>query len=153
MRKCIALAQHAAALNEVPVGAIIVKNGEMVAAAYNTRERRQSPTGHAELIAIEQAARATGSWRLTDCVLYVTLEPCPMCAGAIINARVPRVVYGAHDPKAGAMGTLYNLHEGRLNHTPEVVPGVLEAQCGGILRDYFRRKRRKQKERKKKSGN
>lgn len=151
MRQCIALAQHAAALNEVPVGAIIVKDGEVLSAAYNTREKRQSPTGHAEILAIEEAARKTGSWRLTDCTLYVTLEPCPMCAGAIINARVPRVVYGAYDPKAGAMGTLYNLHEGRLNHTPEVVGGVLEDACGRLLREYFGRKRRKQKE-KKRSG-
>lgn len=149
MRKCIALARHAAALNEVPVGALVVKDGQVIAQAHNERESRQSPTAHAELLAIEQAARATGSWRLTDCTLYVTLEPCPMCAGAIINARVPRVVFGAYDPKAGAMGSLYNIHEGRLNHTPLVTGGVLADTCGNILREYFGRKRRQQKEKKK----
>lgn len=145
MSECLRLASDAASANEVPVGALIVRDGEVIAAAHNLRETLQSPTAHAEVIAIEQAAKQTGSWRLTGCTLYVTLEPCPMCAGAIINARVPRVVYGADDPKAGAMGTLYTLQEGRLNHTPEVVGGVLREECGSVLRKYFREKRRTQK--------
>ena len=145
MRECIALAQKAARKNEVPVGALVVRGGEVIARAHNLRETLQSPSAHAEMLAIEQAAEKIGSWRLTECTLYVTLEPCPMCAGAIINARVPRVVYGAADPKAGAMGTLYSLHEGRLNHTPDVLGGVLAEACGSVLSGYFREKRRRQK--------
>lgn len=146
MRICLRLARQSAIRGEVPVGALIVKNGEIIAYAHNVRETLQSPIAHAEILAIEEAARKTGYWRLTDCTLYVTLEPCPMCAGAIINSRVPRVVYGASDPKAGAMGTLYNLAEGRLNHTPDVRGGVLAQACGDLLSTYFRAKRRQQKE-------
>ena len=134
-------AKMAERINEVPVGAILVKDGEVIAAAHNTRETMQDPLAHAEITAIRQAAERLGSWRLLHCTLYVTLEPCPMCAGAIVNARIPRVVFGAFDPKAGACGTLYNLAEGKLNHTPEVLGGVLERECGGILSRYFRAKR------------
>lgn len=148
MRQCLAIAGWAASANEVPVGALVVRDDKIIAAAYNLRETLQSPSAHAEMLAIEQAAKEIGSWRLTGCTLYVTLEPCPMCAGAIINARVPRVVYGAADPKAGAMGTMYTLHEGRLNHQPEVVSGVMGEECGDVLRRYFTEKRRIQKEEK-----
>ena len=144
MRHALALAQKAAQIDEVPVGALIVRDGKIISRAYNKRETAKNPAAHAELLAIAKAAKKLGGWRLSGCSLYVTLEPCPMCAGAIVNARIPRVVFGAADPKAGALGSVYNLAEGKLNHTPEVVSGVLQKECGDILSDYFKNKRPQQ---------
>ncbi|MGI5919345.1 MAG: tRNA adenosine(34) deaminase TadA [Christensenellales bacterium] len=141
MAEAIALAKKAAKKDEVPVGAVIVRDGRIIARAYNRRETRKNPLAHAEILAIEQAARRLGGWRLSGCTLYVTLEPCPMCAGAIINARIDEVVFGAYDPKAGAFGSLYNLAEGRLNHTPCVTGGVLADEAAGLLKTYFQGKR------------
>jgi len=143
MQLAIEQAQQAEAAGDVPVGAVIVRDGQLVAAAHNQREQLRDPTAHAEMIAITQAAEAVGSWRLTGCTLYVTLEPCPMCAGAILQARLPRVVYGAADPKAGAVTSLYQLLEDRrLNHTVSVTEGVLGAECGKLLSDFFAEQRR-----------
>lgn len=130
--------------DEVPVGAVIVSlQRGVIARAHNQRELLKDPTAHAEMIAITQAAQALASWRLEDCALYVTLEPCPMCAGAIVQARLPLVVYGAVDPKAGACHTLYQItNDPRLNHRAQVVPGVLVEECAGILSDFFAAKRR-----------
>jgi tRNA(adenine34) deaminase len=130
------------AAGEVPVGAVIVHRDRVIASAHNQRETLRDPTAHAEMIAITQAAQSIGSWRLEDCTLYVTLEPCPMCAGAIVQARVPLVVFGAADPKAGAAGSLMNLLcDPRLNHRARVVPGVLAAKCGEILTRFFEQQR------------
>ena len=135
-------AREAAAEDEVPVGAIIVAAGRIVATAHNQREQLSDPTAHAEMIAITQAAAALGSWRLEGCTLYVTLEPCPMCAGAILQARVPVVVWGAADPKAGAVETLYRLFDDpRLNHRVEHTGHVMADACGQILSEFFRKKR------------
>ena len=142
MNTCIALASEAAARDEVPVGALIVQGDRVIASASNTREESKCATHHAEILAIEEACRTLGGWRLPNCTLYVTLEPCPMCAGAAINARIDRVVYGAPDPKGGALGSLVNLAEVPLNHKPEVEGGVLEAECAEVLTSYFRRKRK-----------
>ena len=137
-------AETAAAADEVPVGAVIVSQatGLVLASAGNWRERRQDPTAHAEMVAIAQAASVLGSWRLEQCVLYVTLEPCPMCAGAIVQARIPVVVYGAADAKAGACHSLYSITDDpRLNHRCRVVAGVEAARCGAILTRFFAAKR------------
>src|SRR4051812_6927190 len=143
MRMALSQAEAALAENEVPVGAIIVHGERVIAAAHNQREQLHDPTAHAEMIAITQAAQALGSWRLVDCTLYVTLEPCPMCAGAIVQARVPLVVFGATDPKAGAVQTLYQLlADKRLNHQCQTVPGVLAQQCGAVLTRFFEAQRR-----------
>jgi tRNA(adenine34) deaminase len=132
-------ARLAAAEGEVPIGAVLVCDGEVVARARNARESAADPTAHAEMIVIRDAATKLGRWRLTGCTLYVTLEPCPMCAGAMVNARVDRLVYGAADPKAGAVGTLYDLSaDARLNHRFEVTAGVLGDECGQILKEFFR---------------
>ena len=129
--------------DEVPVGAIVVHRGRVIAKAYNQREALSDPTAHAEMIAITQAAAARGSWRLDDCVLYVTLEPCAMCAGATVLARMARVVYGADDPKAGACRTLFRIADDpRLNHRAEIVSGVRADECGALLSEFFARKRR-----------
>jgi tRNA(adenine34) deaminase len=142
MRLALQEAELALAENEVPVGAVIVFEGQVIAAAHNQREQLLDPTAHAEMIAITQAAAQRGSWRLEGCTLYVTLEPCPMCAGAILQARIPTVVYGATDPKAGAVQTLYHLLEdSRLNHRAAVVPGVLAEPCGQILTRFFQQQR------------
>lgn len=142
MRMALAEAQAAAAAGEVPVGAIIVCNDRVIAAAHNQRETLRDPTAHAEMIAITQAAESLGAWRLEGCTLYVTLEPCPMCAGAIVQSRVPRVVYGAVDPKAGAVESLYTLlADERLNHRPDVTGSVLAEPCGEILTSFFRARR------------
>lgn len=139
MRAAIAEARLAEAEGEVPVGAVIVHTGEIIGRGRNLREAKQDPTAHAEMIALREAAHALGSWRLTDTVLYVTLEPCPMCAGALVNARVPRVVWGCNDPKAGATQTLYTIgDDARLNHRFESVPGVLGDECGALLTQFFR---------------
>ena len=128
--------------DEVPVGAVIVKHGRVIAAAYNQREQLHDPTAHAEMIAITQAAGAVGDWRLDDCVLYVTLEPCPMCAGAIIQSRIPRVVFGAADPKAGAVVSMFNmLNDRRMNHQTDFIQGVQAQRCGEILTRFFEKKR------------
>lgn len=138
MQLALEQAQQAAEEEEVPVGAVIVQGDRIVAAAHNQREQLRDPTAHAEMIAITQAAEATGDWRLQNCTLYVTLEPCPMCAGAILQARLPRLVYGAMDPKAGAVGSLYQLlQDQRLNHQVEVTPAVMADRCGKILTDFF----------------
>lgn len=143
IRLAMAQAAEADAAGEVPVGCVIVDaSGAVVATGQNRRERDEDPTAHAEVIALRAAGRALGTWRLEGCTLAVTLEPCPMCAGAMVNARVARLVYGASDPKAGATGTLMNLvQDARLNHRVEVRGGVLEAECAEQLRDFFRRQR------------
>lgn len=142
MQMALQQADLAARSDEVPVGAVIVREGSIIAAAHNQREMLRDPTAHAEMIAITQAAEAVGGWRLEDCILYVTLEPCPMCAGAILQARIPVVVFGALDPKAGAVSSLYEmLNDTRLNHRCEVVSGVLQDRCGQILTEFFRQRR------------
>lgn len=144
MRLALALAREAARLGEVPVGAVVLCEGRLVAQAYNLRETLEDPTAHAERVALTLAGRALGSWRLDGCTLYVTLEPCPMCAGAIILSRLQRVVYGADDPKAGACRSLYRLvDDPRFNHRAEVVGGVLADECGQVLREFFRERRGK----------
>lgn len=136
-------ARQAREENEVPIGAVIVHDGRVIARAHNQREQLRDPTAHAEMIAITQAAEERHSWRLDGCSLYVTLEPCAMCAGAIVLARIPVVVYGATDPKAGAVESLYNLlSDGRLNHRPEVVAGVQADPCSRILTEFFQEQRR-----------
>lgn len=142
MRMALQEAQQADEEAEVPVGAIIVRDRQVIASAHNLRETLRDPTAHAEMIAITQAAESLASWRLEDCTLYVTLEPCIMCAGAIVQARLPRVVYGAIDPKAGGVESLFQLLEdGRLNHRSEVTRGVLAEECGQILTRFFQRQR------------
>ena len=143
MRLALQQAEQALAEDEVPVGAVIVHGESVIAAAYNQREQLRDPTAHAEVIAITQAAASLGSWRLEGCSLYVTLEPCTMCAGAIIQARIPVVVYGATDAKAGAVHSLYQLlSDSRLNHRADVIPHVLAAPCGELLSHFFQQKRR-----------
>ncbi|MGM9924183.1 MAG: tRNA adenosine(34) deaminase TadA [Bacillus sp. (in: firmicutes)] len=147
MKLALEEAEKARDLREVPIGAVLVLEGEVVARAHNLRESEQSATAHAELRAIEEACNKLGTWRLEGATLYVTLEPCPMCSGAIILSRVKRVVYGAADPKAGCAGTFMNLlTDERFNHQCEVVKGVLEAECGGILTDFFKELRQRKKE-------
>src|SRR5687768_1344560 len=142
MRLAIREAVRAGEHDDVPVGAVVVRDGEVVGAGHNERELRQDPTAHAETLALREAARHAGSWRLLDTVLYVTLEPCAMCAGAIVLARVARVVYGTADPKAGAAGSVLDvLAEPRLNHRPDVAGGLLEPECGELLRAFFRSRR------------
>ncbi len=144
MKLALQQARAARELDEVPVGAVIHRGGRVIGAAHNLTRQLRDPTAHAEMLSITQAAEAIGDWRLTDCVMYVTLEPCSMCAGAIINARLPMVVYGAVDPKGGAVSSLYELlNDSRLNHKAETVGGVLSNECGQILTDFFRSKRKK----------
>jgi tRNA(adenine34) deaminase len=146
MMEAMKEAKKAEELDEVPIGAVIVLDGKIIARAHNLRESEQKSIAHAELLAIDQACRELGTWRLEDTTLYVTLEPCPMCSGAIILSRVKRVVYGAADPKAGCAGTLMNLLEDeRFNHRCEVVKGVLEAECGQLLSNFFRNIRERKK--------
>ena len=143
MRRCLELARGAAERGEVPVGALICRDGRIVAEASNRREADDDPTAHAERLAITDAGRALGTWRLEGCTLYATLEPCPMCAGAIVQARIARVVYGAADPKAGACRSLYRLADDpRLNHRAAIEGGVLAAECGAILSTFFASRRR-----------
>lgn len=149
MRLAIAEAKKAEAAGEVPIGAIIVLQDEVIAAAHNLRETTQNAVTHAELMAIQEACSKVGSWRLEDMTLYVTLEPCPMCAGGILQSRIPRVVYGARDPKAGAVDSLYRLlNDSRLNHECQVTEGVLADECGMLLTDFFRQLREKRKQKK-----
>ncbi|MCP3764910.1 tRNA adenosine(34) deaminase TadA [Domibacillus sp. A3M-37] len=150
MKMAIEEAKKAERLGEVPIGAVIVKNNEVIASGHNLRETTQNAVTHAELLAIEKACESTRSWRLEGTTLYVTLEPCPMCSGAILLSRVERVVYGADDPKAGCAGTLMNLlDDERFNHRCEVVPGVLADECGMLLTEFFRNLRKKKKDQKK----
>lgn len=143
MKTALQEAQLAFAADEVPIGAVIVFEGRVIARAHNQREQLRDPTAHAEMIAITQAAEARGCWRLDGCTLYVTLEPCPMCAGAIVQARIATVVYGAADPKAGAVHTLYSLlDDPRLNHRCLITSGVLAEPCGEILTQFFQHQRR-----------
>lgn len=138
MRLALDQARQAFDEGEVPVGAVIVHDGHIIAEGHNQREALQDPTAHAEMIAITQAAQSLGSWRLLDCTLYVTLEPCPMCAGAIVQARLPTVVYGTTDPKGGACHTLYQItSDARLNHESTVLGGVLREECKAILQEFF----------------
>ena len=142
MRLALREAARASEHEDVPIGAVLVQGGEVMAAAHNERELRQDPTAHAEIVLLREAARAAGAWRLLETVLYVTLEPCAMCAGAIVLARVPRVVYGARDPKAGACGSVLDvLGEPRLNHRPEVAGGLLAQECGELLSEFFATRR------------
>ena len=142
MRLALDEAAAAARRGEVPVGAVVVKDGVAIAAAGNEREARQNPTAHAEIVALTRAANALGHWRLDDCTLYVTLEPCPMCAGALVQARIDRLVFGAADPKAGACGTLYSITDDpRLNHRIETVGGVLAAEGAAALTAFFAARR------------
>ena len=138
MLEALALAREAFAAGEVPVGCVIVRNGEIVGRGRNRREEGKTALAHAELEAISQACAALGGWRLWECTLYVTLEPCPMCAGAIVNARIPRVVYGAKDAKAGSCGSVCDLFSMAYNHHPQVEAGVLEEECAKLLTDFFR---------------
>lgn len=143
MTRAIELAKKASEIGEIPVGAVIVNSkGEVVAEGMNQRESMNSPTAHAEIIAIEKASTALNSWRLNDCTLYVTLEPCVMCAGAIINSRIKRLVYGAFDEKGGACSSVINLFELPLNHKPLVRSRILESDCSALLRDYFKNLRK-----------
>jgi tRNA(adenine34) deaminase len=142
MRLALREAQRAAEHDDVPIGAVVAHAGELIAAGHNERELRQDPTAHAETIALREAARTLGSWRVLDAVLYVTLEPCAMCAGAIVLARIPRVVFGAGDPKAGACGSVLDvLGEPRLNHRPDVARGLLAEECGALLSEFFASRR------------
>lgn len=143
MKTALALAESAAEEDEVPVGAVIVRDGEIIAAAKNAREANKCATHHAEILAIEEACRRLGGWRLPETTLYVTLEPCAMCAGAIINARIPRVVYAASDLRFGALGSLTDLSLLPFNHKPEILRGVLADEAAGIISAYFKRKRAK----------
>jgi tRNA(adenine34) deaminase len=146
MKEAIMEAKKAEALAEVPIGAIVVIDGEIISRAHNLRESKQSAVAHAEVLAIEQACQETGSWRLENATLYVTLEPCAMCSGAMILSRVKRVVYGAADPKGGCAGTFMNLlQDERFNHQSEVTSGVMEEECGQLLTDFFRKLRERRK--------
>lgn len=144
MRLALKEAEKAKKMDEVPVGAILVKDGKVVARGYNQRNNKQNATAHAEHIAIEKACKKLGTWRLEGCELYVTLEPCPMCAGAIIQSRIPQVTFGAFDPKGGCFGSCINFNEIKgFNHYPEVVGGVLEEECASLLSNFFKEKRKK----------
>lgn len=149
MREAIELAKAAASLGETPVGAVVVKksSGEIVGRGYNRRESDKSPLAHAEIIALDEASRTLGGWRVIGCDLYVTLEPCPMCAGAIINSRIERVIYGAKDYKAGSVESVQKMFELGYNHKPEVVSGVLEGECAALLSDFFKELRQAKKNR------
>ncbi|MCL2495258.1 MAG: nucleoside deaminase [Oscillospiraceae bacterium] len=141
MRRALALASEAALDGEVPVGAVVVRRGEIVGEGRNRRERGKCALLHAELEAIAAACARLGGWRLWECALYVTLEPCPMCAGAIVNARIPHVVYGAQDPKAGCCGSVTDLFALPFNHRPQVTGGCLEKECAAVLREFFKKLR------------
>src|SRR5438132_13618340 len=142
MAEALAEARRAAAEGEGPIGAVLVVDGRIAGRGRNARERLRDPTAHAEILALQQAAKELGRWRLTGATMYATLEPCPMCAGALVNARVDRLVYGVADPKAGAAGTLFDiLRDERLNHRVAVESGVLGEECGALLRDFFRARR------------
>lgn len=142
MKKALSLAQKAYKIGEVPVGALVVKDNQLISQAYNRRESWQTPIAHAEIIALHRASQRLGAWRLLDCTLYVTLEPCVMCAGALVLSRVPRLVYGAADAKGGAVESLYQVvADQRLNHQCEVVAGVMSEECSKLLRSFFKQRR------------
>ena len=143
MAEALAEARKAAAEGEVPIGAVVVHDSRVIGRGRNARETRRDPTAHAEMLALQEAARALGRWRLTGATVYATLEPCPMCAGALVNARVDRLVYAVPDPKAGAAGTLFDVvRDQRLNHRLEVTAGVLGRECGELLTEFFRARRK-----------
>ena len=143
MALAIAQAHAAAVHDDVPIGAVVVRDGRVIAARHNERELTGDPTAHAEVLALRDAAAVVGHWRLLDCTLYVTLEPCVMCAGALVNSRIGRVVYGATDPKAGGVESLYQVcTDARLNHRPPVTAGVCAAECGALLKEFFAARRR-----------
>ena len=142
MERALILAKEAATLGEVPVGAIVVKDGEIISEGYNLRENGGGATAHAELLAIERACERLGTWRLSGCELYVTLEPCPMCAGAIINSRIDKVIFGAKDANGGAFGSVIDLCSYPLGHKPEIINGVLENECRDLLRSFFEARRK-----------
>ena len=143
MAEALAEARLAAAEGEVPIGSVVVCEGRIVGRGRNARERMQDPTAHAEILALQEASRTLGRWRLTGATLYATLEPCPMCAGALVNARIDRLVYAVADPKAGAAGTLFDVpRDPRLNHRVEVTAGVLADECGALLKEFFRARRK-----------
>ncbi len=144
MKKALNQAKKAYDIGEVPIGAVIVKDGKVISRGYNKREKNNMATSHAEMIAIDKACKKLGAWRLSDCTLYVTLEPCPMCTGAVINARIPRVVFGAYDTKSGACGGYCDLSKSNiLNHTFEIQSGVLEEDCKYLLNSFFKELRKK----------
>ncbi len=144
MRQAIIQAEQAEALGETPIGAVLVIGGEVIAAAHNMRETWQDPAAHAELLVVREASARLGRWRLSDATVYVTLEPCLMCAGALVLARVNRLVYGCRDPRAGVLGSVYDVvRDGRLNHSYRITPGVLEAECREVLTGFFSRLRGK----------
>jgi len=144
MREALREARKAYEIGEVPIGAVVVKDGVIISRAYNLRETTKDPTAHAEVLAIRQAAQALGGWRLTDCDLYVTIEPCLMCGGAIILSRIKRLIIGALDPKSGAILSLYNVaNDERLNHRVEVITGILEEECSKLMKDFFKELREK----------
>lgn len=149
MKLAIEEAKKAKALKEVPIGAVLVHDGKVIAKGYNLRETTQRSITHAEILVIDKACEALQTWRLEEAILYVTLEPCPMCAGAIIQSRIKKVVYGAKDPKAGCAGTLMNiLQDSRFNHQTEVASGIMEEECGELLSSFFRNLRQQKKEKK-----
>ena len=146
MKKALKEAEKAQLIDEVPIGAVIVKDGKIIARGHNTRETKQISTHHAEINCIEKACRKLNTWRLEGCTLYVTLEPCPMCAGAIFQSRIERVVFGASDPKGGSYGSCFNLNDvSGLNHYPKICKGILEEECSSILKSFFKNKREKKK--------
>lgn len=144
MKEAIKQAKKAAQKDEVPIGCVIVKDDQIIARAYNKREMKQCSTAHAEILAIEKACKKLGSWRLEDCDLYVTLEPCPMCSGAIIQSRIRNVIFGAYDPKGGCMGSNMNINDVRgFNHYPDIEGGILQDECSRFLKEFFKAKRKK----------
>lgn len=144
MKEAIKQAKKAAQKDEVPIGCVIVKDDQIIARAYNKREMKQCSTAHAEILAIEKACKKLGSWRLEDCDLYVTLEPCPMCSGAIIQSRIRNVIFGAYDPKGGCMGSNININDVRgFNHYPDIEGGILQDECSRLLKEFFKAKRKK----------
>ncbi len=147
MQEALRLAEYAASLGEAPIGAVVVKKatGEIIGRGYNRRELDKSPLAHAEIMALDEASRKLGGWRVVDSVLYVTLEPCPMCAGAIINSRIDGVVFGAYDKKAGSCGSVVNLFELPYNHKPELLGGIMEKECAEILSRFFKKLRESKK--------
>jgi len=147
MRAAIAEAEKCVPLDEVPIGAVIVRRGEIIASAGNRRETGRDATCHAEVAAIRDACRRLGGWHLTECQMYVTLEPCPMCAGAIVNARIDKVVIGADEPRLGAFGSLFNLCDFNVNHKPEIERGIMKEECSRIMKEFFREKRERGKRR------
>lgn len=152
MRSALREARKAMEINEVPVGAVIVKDGKIIARGHNIKEKKKNSIYHAEIVALNKACKKIGDWRLNDCDIFVTMEPCPMCAGALINSRIGNIFFGAYDERAGCCGTLYDLpSDSRFNHRPNVEGGILQEECAGILKEYFRQKRLEIKEQKQKS--